>query len=230
MLQVDNHSASCLNLIVTAMGRGVLVNLDDEAQAWSTIKGIRSTDPNPLLDASSCTEFMEWVEKKHGAQWTWGGYLEDRTFLWRKSYLDQMGGTLHAGIDINLPAGTEVKAGLKGTVIRIDDDTPELHGWGPRVFIQSESKPENILIYAHLSDLEVAEGAKVSANTPIAKIGAPPTNGNWFPHLHIQAVTTEYFSQQNAVGFSGLDGYFPRAELQRYANLYPDPFSLLHHE
>ena len=203
------------------------MNLDVEAKWWLGKRGISASAPNPLLDPAVCKEFVRDVARKYSAGWTWGGYLEDRTFLWRGTYLDQLEGVLHVGIDVNVPAGTVVRAGICGQVLHCDDDTPELHGWGPRVFIQPFTRPEWVLIYAHLANVCTSPGEKVSVESQIGVVGSPPHNGNWYSHLHIQAAALQFFQTQRARAFVELDGYIARQRRQEYVQIFYDPVSVL---
>ena len=77
------------------------VNLDAHAQ-----EEIRD-EKNPLLDPVACDSWVTGIAKRYGADYTYGGYLEDRAYLWRGHYLPK-GPQEHLGIDYNVPAGTKV--------------------------------------------------------------------------------------------------------------------------
>ena len=66
--------------------------------------------------------------------------------------------------------------------------------YGPLVILRHETDdgPRFFTLYGHLSDDTLAGlavgpacGARASA---IARVGAPPTNGDWPPHLHFQII------------------------------------------
>ena len=122
-----------------------------------------------------------------GIDASFGGYMEDHSFLWQGTYLGGSGDELHLGIDYNVPAGSPVAVPFDGTVVRCDDDTPEPWGWGPRVFIETtetiEFEPPTRYVYAfaHLADIRVRRGQTIQAGTQIAVVGESSINGGWFP-------------------------------------------------
>lgn len=109
-------------------GNGALVDLAAESRKWLSALWRGPLTPNPLLDPTICEEFVAWVHERHGATWSFGGYLEDRTQLWKDSYLDSAGSAIHAAIDVNIPAGTVVRAGVFGKVVFADSDAPLVGG------------------------------------------------------------------------------------------------------
>jgi hypothetical protein len=227
MLQ-HSHIESSPRSLVSPAGRGALANLNEMAKEWSRACSIGPEDSNPLIQAPVCAAFVEWTAEQLGVVWTWGGYLEDRSFLWRGSYLDAMkGGAVHAGIDINVDAGLPVTSPVNGTVLRVDDDTPDKHGWGPRVFIEPTGDLDVVLIIAHLDKVQVAKAEEISKGRQLGVVGAPPFNGNWFPHVHFQAVTREFFERQFPREFKELDGYFPAEDISHWRKIYPDPFGVV---
>src|SRR5690606_38450883 len=149
----------------------------------------------PFLDAAVCAGFVDALAAELGHDFTYGGYLEDRRFLWRTSYLDTTGSYLHLGIDFNVPHGTSVAALFDGEVVRIDDDYDLEGGWGPRVIFRPEAASESrpYCIFAHLEAPSVRVGDRVKAGTVFARIGKAPFNGNWFPHLHVQTVAAAQY-------------------------------------
>lgn len=177
---------------------------------------------NPYLDAHVCEAMVEEVHRRLGLNVSYGGWLEDRSILWAGSYLEKEEKFIHLGIDINMKTGTDVALDYAGTVLQIDDDHPERHGWGPRVFIQLREHPI-ILLYAHLSpDLACKTGDKLSAGDVFALVGKTSHNGAWFPHLHVQALTTEAWQKFKKNPLQ-LDGYGVRENIENLARLYPDP-------
>ena len=63
----------------------------------------------------------------------------------------------------------------------------------------------------------MTEGTAVEAGEGIARVGAPPENGNWAPHLHFQPI----------LDLLGLDADFPgvasRKEKDKWFELSPLP-------
>jgi murein DD-endopeptidase MepM/ murein hydrolase activator NlpD len=156
-----------------------------------------------------------------------GGYNEDRTGY--TSSLFAPGGeeprTVHIGLDVFAPAGTEVFAPLAGHIHSFADNA-RFEDYGPTIILTHEPEPGVIFhtLYGHLSreSLEgLAEGAPVDAGQRIATLGDRTVNGGWPPHLHFQ-ITLDML---------GLKGDFPgvcrRSERERWLALCPDPAPLL---
>ena len=71
----------------------------------------------------------------------------------------------------------------------VDDDRDRDGGWGPRY------EPGEALV----------------PGTVFAAVGGPPYNGNWYAHLHVQAIRESLFRQILLERFHELDGYGPPA-------------------
>ncbi len=197
------------------------VNLDEEAARFrSEQPGLFEAGKNPLLDPAACQRMIDAMQRRLGIDWSWGGYLENRSNLWRGSYLGASGAFLHLGIDLNLPQGTRVAASFEARVILVDEDADHEGGWGTRVFLDARGL---IFIYAHLESPSVAPGDRLKPGQIVAAIGGPPQNGNWHPHLHVQAMRAELFHELLLDRFSELDGYGLAAEQETLARDFPDP-------
>lgn len=202
------------------------VDLDALARRWFAAQGVRATDPNPLLDPGVCAAMIAAEHRRLGLDHSYGGWLEDRRALWRGTYLDQAGTYLHLGVDVTVPVGTEVALDRPGTVWDVDSDVPEEGGWGTRVIIQLDQASECV-VYAHLDpDVRCEPGQRLAAGTIFAKVGAPPANGGWFPHLHVQRVQGLHFGRLAKDGLRDLDGYGLPAEREALAKLFPDPLEM----
>lgn len=90
-------------------------------------------------------------------------------------------GSVHEGIDIAVPEGTPVKAAECGTVTRISENAG---GYGKLIQIDHGYDVETV--YAHLSEINVAEGQSISAGTVIGLSGN--TGRSTGPHLHFEIV------------------------------------------
>ncbi|HSD25833.1 MAG TPA: aminotransferase class III-fold pyridoxal phosphate-dependent enzyme, partial [Vicinamibacteria bacterium] len=133
--------------------------------------------------------------------------------------------TVHLGIDLFVKPGTVVRAPLPGLVhILANNAAPQ--DYGPLVVLRhvtGDGTPFHTL-YGHLSEdilpaLEV--GQRVEAGQAFARVGAPPANGDWPPHLHLQLI----------LDLLGEGADFPGVALpsQRavWTSLSPDPNLLL---
>ena len=129
------------------------------------------------------------------------------------------------GIDYNVPAGTSVAALLEGEVVHIGKDS-SFGGWGGLIVIKSSdphSAPADYLYYAHLKwDIPVKLGQKILSGDIIGQVGDSTENGQWFPHLHLQAVCKDIFNA--AAHPEQIDGYM-RPPVQ--PEFFPNPQRLL---
>jgi murein DD-endopeptidase MepM/ murein hydrolase activator NlpD len=211
------------------------VLLDREAEGWIEAyerkhgRGPRS----PLLGPALCQQFVGELHGRLGVVWSYGGYLENRSHLWRGSYLEQSGAFIHLGVDFNVPQGTPFVTQCPAAVILVDDDGDLDGGWGQRIFLkpdlpaEREELPAVVLIYAHLQSIAVQPGSRIPAGTVLAEVGGPPHNGNWAPHLHIQALRYDAFARILTEDFDNLDGYGHPDNLAELAELFPDPLGLI---
>ncbi len=100
--------------------------------------------------------------------------------------------TVHLGIDLFVEAGAPIHAPLEGTVHSLsNNDGPQ--DYGPLLILRHETDEGECFhtLYGHLSTdtLEgLALGEHVERGQVIGRVGAPPTNGGWTPHLHFQIV------------------------------------------
>ncbi len=135
--------------------------------------------------------------------------------------------TVHLGVDLCAPAGTAVRAPLDGEVVVVADRDAELD-YGPLVVLwhRPAGGPEFATLYGHLDPavldgLEV--GQRVAAGRAFAAIGAPPRNGGWRPHLHLQ-VLADLLDVRTARDFPGVCDPAQRAV---WTALCPDPSPLV---
>lgn len=211
--------------------KGGYLNLDLRAQRRLPILQGYSTPPKRsiFLKPHVCqTELIDRAHKELGLDYSWGGWLEDRSVVWRGSYLQAGNKYIHLGYDFNAPAGTSVAVDKHCKVVHIDSDTPEEHGWGTRVIVRLLDEPM-YLIYAHVDLLIPTDkllGTKLKPNDVFATIAPPERNGGWYPHVHVQAMTQEAYEFFKANPAS-LDGYGKVGEEAQLARLYPDPMCYL---
>jgi len=133
--------------------------------------------------------------------------------------------TLHLGIDLFASPGTPVHAPLAGVVHALHDN-PTRHDYGPVVILRhtTDAGHDFYTLYGHLAHTcltQLAVGQHVAAGAAFAAIGAPPHNGDWPPHLHLQI----------SVDLLELDCDFPGvaapSQAALWASLSPDPNVLL---
>lgn len=207
------------------------VDLNKAAQHWFSLNE-RSRSPNLLLDPRHTQDMISELHQRLAVDWSWGSYLEDRRDLLAGSYLDQSAGYLHLGIDCNVAAGTPVVAPCEMTTLHLFDDKDAPQGWGPRIIlsVDSGSRMGEIVVLAHLAPLSHAPGTTFAAGELIGVVGAPPFNGFWFPHLHIQCLSSQSYSRHEINDFAELDGYGHSRDRDSLSRDYPNPLWLIAHD
>lgn len=207
-----------------AGARSCRVNLEREARRWMSRHPASPAGApgNPLLDPAVCREMLDDFHRRRGVDWSWGGYLENRRHLWRDSYLERTGNFLHLGLDIHVPQGTRVAAPRCHRVLFVEADPDRDGGWGTRIIAALDEAPV-LLLYAHLQRPAVEPAAEIPAGALLAEVGGPPENGNWSPHLHLQAIDRTYFETVLLDHFEEMDGYGPPSQQRELRRLFPDP-------
>ncbi len=180
---------------------------------------------NPLLDPAKCNAWVQKIAGEQGVDYTYGGYLEDRSHLWRGHYLPE-GPQAHLGVDYNVPDGTRVALCCGGTVTHTARDG-SFGGWGGMLVFRLDTPPvagADYLYYGHLAweDL-VKVGQHLRAGEIVGHIGKPHQNGQWFPHLHVQLVSQRQMDLAKGVP-EKVDGYMPPPVA---AADFPDPRPLI---
>ena len=192
------------------------LNLNDEAQ--------KSIFQNPNLDFTDPHACASWIEKLHqkkGIKYSYGGFLEERSTLWKEHYQKETGAFVHLGVDYNVPAGTFVALPGDGKVVDIMHDTDQFGGWGGRImwklqtsnalslYSSSSSSSSLYLIYGHLGQPIVPEvGKQYRKGEIVGRIGESFENGGWHPHLHVQVMDEEFVEQHADI--KSIDGYLPQ--------------------
>lgn len=133
--------------------------------------------------------------------------------------------TVHLGVDLSVPPGSAVRAPLDGTVhVVARNDAPK--DYGPLVILRHAvpSGPEFFTLYGHLdpgSTAGLEPGRALRAGERFAAVGAPPANGDWWPHVHVQII----------LDLLGLDEDFPgvaaAGRRTLWTGLSPDPNLIL---
>jgi 4-aminobutyrate aminotransferase-like enzyme/Ser/Thr protein kinase RdoA (MazF antagonist)/murein DD-endopeptidase MepM/ murein hydrolase activator NlpD len=128
-----------------------------------------------------------------------GGYDEVRLIYATPAYatgaVTDERRTVHIGLDLTMTAGSPIHAPLDGVVHGFEDAAGWLH-YGPVIVLRHEIPGDEPLVfytlYGHLGRDALDGlflGKPVRAGERFATIGAPPSNGDWWPHLHFQIVT-----------------------------------------
>ncbi len=123
-------------------------------------------------------------------------------------------------------SGTPVYAPLSGTIHAFANNAKRLD-FGPVILLRHETADGTpfFTLYGHLDSIDGQSiGRHVDAGQRIAAIGAPPTNGDWPPHLHFQIITDDL---DLATDFPGV-AYASQREV--WLSLSPDPSLITHTE
>ena len=134
--------------------------------------------------------------------------------------------TIHIGVDVFLPAGTDVRAVLPGKVVSASY-RPNAHDYGGTLIVEhagANGVPFRAL-YGHLSKASVDRapvGRVFAAGDVVAHLGSADENGGWPPHLHLQ------ISGVDAPSNPGLwPGVVDPDNWGLWQALYPNPARLL---
>lgn len=206
------------------------INLDEEAARWLARRPASEAPeaPNPLLDPEVCGRMIAEAQRRERAAWSYGGYLEDRRRLWRGSYLEKTGAFIHLGVDFNVPRGMALITGFPADIVVVDNDCDRDGGWGERIILRPEIPGGDVLlIYAHLQNIRFKPGDRVPLHAVLAEVGGPPHNGNWHPHLHVQAIRRKLFEDILLAHFHEFDGYGHPDELETLRTSFPDPLPVV---
>jgi 4-aminobutyrate aminotransferase-like enzyme/Ser/Thr protein kinase RdoA (MazF antagonist) len=133
--------------------------------------------------------------------------------------------TIHLGIDLFIAAGANVHAPLDGIVHCVANNDTRLD-YGPLLILKhaTDDGQEFFTLYGHLSEEHLTTlqvGQAIQRGQHIANIGAPPTNGDWTPHLHFQLITDLLELDRDFPGVA----YASQREV--WKSLSPDPNLIL---
>lgn len=172
---------------------------------------------------------VAWLQRHMNVDVVYGGWFEDRSYFLGDTYLKEEKKFLHLGVDVCVPAGTEVAVTRVSRVLRIDCDTPLKHGWGTTVACELVGL-DRVLLYAHLGpQVSCAPGDLLHPGHIIGRIGERKDNGDWFPHLHAQAMVPRVFNgyTRSKEHWDAFDGYGKESERRLLLRHYPDPLPYL---
>lgn len=174
-----------------------------------------------LSDIKNPTRLNQCIRMQANADYpeiieTFGGYGEDRSDVWKGTYLDETGGYIHLGIDINMGMWSPVYAPFSAVIVDKFTDTDDKIGWGGRLILENDSNSP-LLVLGHLNPKTLTTKKIVKKGDLLGKVGHWPTNGNTFWHLHIQCI--------NHRNFRTFDGYGFKKDLKDNPNPFKVNFS-----
>lgn len=136
--------------------------------------------------------------------------------------------TIHLAIDITMVAGTSIHAPLAGVVHGFEDADAH-HDYGPVIVLRHEVPRDDspirkplpfYTLYGHLdraSLVGLRVGQEIGAGERFASIGEAPSNGDWWPHTHVQLIT-----DMLDVGCN-FNGVAPASQRSVWTSICPDP-------
>lgn len=139
---------------------------------------------------------------------------EDRKALWANTYLKDEKEVFHLGVDIQVPAGTEVISPVDGVIAHVFTDNTEL-GWGTRVDIV-DLNHHLYWILGHLGNINCKPGDTLNPGSLIGWVGDHSNNGKCFEHLHVQVTQISTILQLQREDIGLIDGYGSKSYLQHW--------------
>lgn len=181
----------------------------------------------PLNSAHDYQVYIQNHLDKNKATIAYGGYLERRN-LYKRSAVFKDETTderdIHIGLDLWINEQAPIYAALEGTIHSFQNNEA-LGDYGPTIILKHQW--ENYIfytLYGHLS-LTSLNGKKVGdfvhQGQQIARLGLPPVNGDYAPHLHFQII----IDMQNKKG--DYPGVCNEKDLAFFTENCPDPNLLL---
>lgn len=201
-------------------------NLSQVASGVTKEKYASSNIVSPYLNSNVKERLSENAKKVLHADYLYGGWMEDRSYIWRGSYMEPSK-FLHLGTDFVVPENTKVAVDNPCEIVQIYCDTPEEAGWGTRIMVQLINAPNIHLVYGHLSlEKNIHKvGDKLLPDDIIGYIGSPSENGGWSAHLHVQAIASKIDKYLDDP--ASLDGYGELSEFDSLVQQFPDPIRFI---
>jgi 4-aminobutyrate aminotransferase-like enzyme/Ser/Thr protein kinase RdoA (MazF antagonist) len=130
--------------------------------------------------------------------------------------------SVHLGLDIFAPAGTEMFTPLAATVVAATIN-PEPQDYGGLILLEHEPEPglRFWTLWGHLDHASIRErriGERLDAGSFVARLGDYAENGGWAPHVHLQLITVPYED------VSIIPGVGEEAFVTAWEDLYPRPY------
>ena len=169
--------------------------------------------------------FSKWVFdyiKKNNCDTGVGGYLEDRVIYKRSSLFS--GRTIHLGVDIWVPEGTEIRAPMDCMVHSFQNNNA-FGDYGATLILEHDFF--GIIfwtLYGHLDKASITHkkiGQRFKAGDVIAHVGGVLENGSWPSHLHFQIIG-------DLLGNKGdFPGVCTKNETDNFMKICPDPMIII---
>jgi 4-aminobutyrate aminotransferase-like enzyme/Ser/Thr protein kinase RdoA (MazF antagonist) len=188
-------------------------------------------DPSHPIAKASATRRPDEAERlwrtiadKDGVELGIGPWGEERPVYssdaFRSVFAPDQRRTMHLGLDLFAPAGSNVRTPLDAIVVDVlETDIPLDYGHA----VLLKHRPDDLVFYSlwgHLSAQTVRDrkvGERLKAGEVIGQLGGTHENGNWQPHVHIQLITYEPERAADIIG-AGEASY-----RDVWQELFPDP-------
>jgi len=166
----------------------------DSAQCYSLSVENCSVPQDPFeLQAAEAKKVSDAVGVESDI---WLGYYNEPRLVYTDKAFRQSAApqsnrrTVHLGVDVFAPAGTELHMPLDGEVCVVENRIGHLDYGGMIVFKHATPEAQNFYsLHGHLNPAscqKLKKGQKLKAGEVYASLGAPEHNGGWEPHLHLQ--------------------------------------------
>ena len=227
------HAARVAEWLATQGGAALLPAIDlRTAPSLVLDLGVSSrllgADP-AAAETGALTRTIFGAMERAGAAVAVGRYDEARLLysseLFGSDVLIDERRTIHLGIDLFVAPGATIHAPLDGVVHVLANNSAPLD-YGPLVILRHTTGDGEAFftLYGHLSRdtlAGLAVGQRIGRGEPFARVGAPPENGGWPPHVHFQVI----------LDLLERDAAFPGVAFARERTLWtalsPDPNRLL---
>ena len=181
-------------------------------------------------DTAGLTAKISEAMRRAGADVAIGRYDEARLVYRSEAFRGADGEnpearTVHVAVDLFMPPGTPVLAPLPGRVHSFRDNAARLD-YGPTVILEHAPSDGPVFhtLYGHLTrdSLDgLAAGNPVAKGEVVGRVGAPPENGDWPPHVHFQVIA-------DLLGYAGdFPGVAAPGRRNVWRSLCPDPSLVL---
>lgn len=190
------------------------INLNEIAKDLSgLLSPMLDQDENPFLDPDVCENWKNFIHKVKGIDYSFGGYMEDRSVVWSGHY-HEPGHVTHLGVDFYVPEGSLVFLPVEAELISSEVDEDQNGGWGGKLVFRWK---HGYFILAHLKGIITAT-QDYGVGRVVGVIAEPEKNGNWSPHLHLQCMTTYNPSVDGyAKYYDGIEKDFPNPLTLRWS-------------
>ena len=178
-------------------------------------------------DVKSMQAYLDGVYLSKGKSIGIGGYLERRVLYKRFTHFNQEGleeRDFHLGVDIWMPAGSEVFAPIPGRIhsFAINDNQGD---YGGTIILEHKIFDDLVYtLYGHLNHQSLKDKSisqTIEGGQNFAQLGDASENGGWAPHLHFQII-------KDLQGWVGdYPGVCSERELPYYRSNCPDPMLLI---